>query len=113
MRPAGQVRLALIQAAREIAAEIGAPNRGATLAEMWRPCTGRYGVGVMQVSHREARNLVPKIKAAGQLSIVNQRRVPYRNRPVAEYAPCNDEVSRMPMRADWLNLGACMSDWAR
>jgi hypothetical protein len=112
MRPAGQVRLALIQAAREIVNEIGQPNRGATLAEMCARARVKTESGVMQVSLREARCLVPKIKAAGGLSIVNERRVAYRNRPVAEYAP-RDDVHQIPMRADWLNLGSCMADWVR
>lgn len=111
MRPAGEVRLALIQAARDIVAEIGLPNRGATLAEMCARARVETGHGVMQVSLREARNLVPKIKAAGALEIVGERRVEYRNRPVAEYAPPSfDEVT---VGAGWVDLGQCMADWVR
>lgn len=111
MRPAGEVRLALIQAAREIVAEIGQPRRGATLAEMVARARIETGRGVMQVSEREARNLVPKIKASGALQIVAQRRVDYRNRPVAEYAPPDD--SGVTVGEGWVDLGHCMAGWGR
>lgn len=111
MRPAGEVRLALIQAAREVVAELGQPGRGATLAEMVARARVETGQCVLQVSLREARNLVPKIKASGALQIVGERRVDYRNRPVAEYAPPSEDG--VTVGAGWVDLGNCMADWVR
>jgi lauroyl/myristoyl acyltransferase len=111
MRPAGEVRLALIQAARDIVAEIGQPQRGATLAEMVARARIETGQGVMQVSSREARNLVPKLKQAGVLHIVAERKVDYRNRPVAEYAPA--DLCEPTVGEGWVDLGHCMADWVR
>ena len=101
MRPAGEVRLALIQAAAEIVRELGQPNRGATLAEM----TARA-----QVGQQCARNLVPKIKQAGQLRVVHERRVAGRNRPVYEYAPAEQGAT---VHQGWADLGSALSAWAR
>ena len=99
MRPAGEVRLALIRAAYDIFSE----GRVATLMELaQRACVGRDA----------ARDLVPKMKRAGVLHIVGERRVPYRNRPVAEYAPVistSDALNLQP----WSNLNHCMSNWIR
>lgn len=102
MRPAGEVRLALIQAAAEVVREIGQPGRGATLAEM---CARA------QVGRDCARALVPKIKQAGALQIVGTRRVDYRNRPVSEYAPKVEESHQI--QQGWVDLGQCMADWVR
>lgn len=103
MRPAGEVRLALIQAAQDIVREIGQPGRGATLAEMYTRA---------QVGSDCARNLVPKIKKAGDLCIVGTRRVDYRNRPVSEYAPAA-AASANEIEQGWVDLGNCMADWVR
>ncbi|WOI43768.1 hypothetical protein [Acidovorax sp. BLS4] len=74
MRPAGEVRLALLQAC----AALATPERGATLQEMARhACVGLDA----------ARRTVGNMSRAGQLSIARPRRVEYRNRPVAEYVP--------------------------
>lgn len=102
MRPAGEVRQALIQAARDVVADLGLPNRGATLAELAaRACVGRDA----------ARMHVPKLKSRGQLQIVGERRVDYRNRPVAEYAPV--DVDMPLVEQGWVDLGQCMADWVR
>jgi hypothetical protein len=114
MRPAGEVRMALIQAAHDIVREIGQPGRGATLAEMCARARIETEKGVMQVSMHEARNLVPKIKSSGALDIVGTRRVNYRNRPVAEYAPpsCADHDEPLIL-AGCVVLGNCLATWAR
>ena len=104
MRPAGEVRLALIQAATDIVRELGVPDRGATLAEL---CARA------QVGRDCARNLVPKMKSAGALRIVGERRVDYRNRPVAEYAPADSETPSNQIQQGWVDLGRSMADWVR
>lgn len=78
MRPASEMRHALLRAAHDLVAERGVPGRGATLHELTtRSCVGRA----------VARNLVSNMKRGGALQIVGERVVDYRNRPVAEYAP--------------------------
>ena len=109
MRPAGEVRVALIQAAHDIVAEMGHPQpnqplRGATLAEM---CARA------QVGRDCARSLVPKIKKSGALEIVGYRRVEYRNRPVAEYTPAQPSAGANMIQHGWVDLGHCMADWVR
>ncbi len=74
MRPPGEVRQALLQAA----AELATPDHGPTLQELaHRACVGLP----------TARHTVGHMRRAGQLDIPRQRKVAYRNRPVAEYAP--------------------------
>ena len=102
MRPAGEIRQALIQAARDVVAELGQPNRGATLAELAdRSCVGRDA----------ARRCVDNMRRSGALSIVGERRVDYRNRPVAEYVPVDPGAPLVEQ--GWTGLGQCMADWAR
>ena len=74
MRPAGEVRRALLQAA----ADLAVPGQGATLREL---------VVQAQVGAPAARSMVRDLVRCGALRIVRHRRVDYRNRPVAEYAP--------------------------
>ena len=74
MRPAGEVRQALLQACQQLAT----PQQGATLREMAHQA---------QVGLDAARNMVSNMHRAGQIHIAGQRRVDYRNRPVAEYVP--------------------------
>jgi len=102
MRPTGEIRQALIQAARDVVADLGQPNRGATLAELAdRSCVGRDA----------ARRCVDNMRRSGALQIVGERRVDYRNRPVAEYVPADPG---MPLvEQGWVNLGQCMADWVR
>lgn len=101
MAAVGEIRNAVIQAVRHIVAE-SQPGRGATLAEI----AERSGVG-----QDALRNNLPKIKASGALQIVGYRRVGYRNRPVAEYAPAQPIESRAGH--GWVDLGRCVSGWAR
>ncbi|KQM68790.1 hypothetical protein [Xylophilus sp. Leaf220] len=74
MRPAGEVRQALLQAAGRLATEERAP----TLAELAAEAT---------VGYEAAMNTVKNMVRAGVLRIARQRPVDYRNRPVAEYVP--------------------------
>ena len=101
MRPAGEIRQALIQAAHDLAHS----GRGATLAEIAdRSCVGRDA----------ARNCVKNMRRSGALQIVGERRVDYRNRPVAEYAPAKvlslEDVQAMAGPAV---LSNCMQSWTR
>lgn len=74
MRPAGEVRQALLHACVQLAA----PGRGVTLREM--ALQAQVGLGA-------ARSTVSAMRRAGQIRIDGQRRVDYRNRPVAVYMP--------------------------
>ena len=72
MRPAGDVRAALLVAC----VELSATGQGATLRELaQRACVGL----------ESARKTIDNMARAGQLCIAGQRHVAYRNRPVAEY----------------------------
>lgn len=73
MRPKGEIHRALLKAVGELAT----PERGATLREI----AARACVGVTA-----ARYTVEYLKRSGAVVIARTRRVPYRNRPVAEYA---------------------------
>lgn len=77
MRPAGEVRLALLKAARELTTV----EQSATLLELAKHS---------QVGFMAARRTVDNMRRAGVLQVVRTRRVDYRNRPVAEYASPND-----------------------
>lgn len=102
MRPAGEVRQALIQAARDVVADLGMPNRGATLAELAdRSCVGRDA----------ARRCIDNMRRSGALQIVAQRRVDYRNRPVAEYVAVDATLPLLEQ--GHVHLGQCMADWVR
>jgi hypothetical protein len=101
MRPVGEIRQALIQAAYALAHD----GRGATLAEIAdRSCVGRDA----------ARNCVKNMRRSGALQIVGERRVDYRNRPVAEYAPARvlslEDVQAM---TGVTMLSNCMQSWTR
>ena len=74
MRPAGEVRQALLNACTQLAT----PDRGPTLREM---------AAVACVGMQAARRTVENMSRAGQLRRVRDRKVEYRNRPVAEYVP--------------------------
>ena len=106
MRPASETHLALLQAAHAIRMERAASGQGATLLEMAHRA---------QVGYKVARALVPKLKARGQLLVVGERRVDYRNRPVAEYAPAqfDDGAAECRHGHGWVDLGRCISGWAR
>lgn len=74
MRPPGEIHQALLGAARELFT----PERAPTLAELAQRA---------QVGRDAARRTVDNMKRHGALRQVRERRVTYRNRPVAEYAP--------------------------
>lgn len=103
-RPAGDVHLAMLQAAQAIRNERRESGQGATLLELVRRS---------QVGYRVARQLVPSLKRRGQLQIVGERRVSYRNRPVAEYAPTQAVEADSPAGHGWVDLGRCVSGWSR
>ena len=100
MRPMSEVALALLQTANRLSAA----GRRVTLAEM------AAGACVGQLA---ARQTVANLKRAGHLHIVGERRVSYRNRPVAEYAPTLPATPADEAPPPWLDLNACMSTWAR
>lgn len=105
MRPAGEVHLAILQAAHALRKERAESGQGATLMEL---------VQRSQVGYKVARALVPKLTERGQLQVVGQRMVPGRNRPAYEYAPVEAvALTAEPVRSGWCNLVGCMSDWAR
>lgn len=101
MRPAGEITQALLRAAKELSAQ----GRPATLVELAHHAC---------VSRDAARQMVPKLKSRGHLQQVGERRVEYRNRPVAEYAPAidssnNDEEGM----TGFVALEHCLQAWTR
>ncbi len=80
MRAPGEIRQALLSAAQELAA----PERAPTLAEM----AARAQVGL-----KAATYTVKNMKRCGELTVPRTRRVAYRNRPVAEYAPAPKDTN--------------------
>lgn len=79
MRHPGEVRLALGAAARELVVRSDAGVRGPTLQEMAQRAT----VG-LAIARRTANNMT---RAGDLRCITGRRKVPYRNKPVAEYLP--------------------------
>ena len=100
MRPMSEVARALLHTANKLSAV----GRRVTLAEM------AAGACVGQLA---ARQTVANLKRAGHLHIVGERRVSYRNRPVAEYAPTLPATAVDDATVPWLDLNACMSTWAK
>lgn len=90
------MHLALLEAAKALAT----PDRGATLRELAAHACVGFAV---------ARYMVAGMARRGALVIVRTRRVPYRNRPVAEYAlPIqSDEIEPLPS----CTLAAAFSAW--
>jgi hypothetical protein len=73
MRPKGEIHQELLKAVGELATA----ERGATLREAaFRACVGLSA----------ARYTMKYLRSSGSVVIARTRRVPYRNRPVAEYA---------------------------
>lgn len=94
MRPAGEVRLALLNACNQLATA----ERGPTLREMAvRACVG----------FDAARSTVRDMKRSGQIHQVRERRVAYRNRPVAEYMPAQREAGA----GGFVDLAAVLQVW--
>lgn len=81
MRPMDEVSRALLFAACALLR----PERAATLAEL----AEHAGVG-----KDVARRRLDYLRRAEHLCIVRERRVPYRNRPVAEYSPAPASAPR-------------------
>jgi len=88
MRPAGDSRLALLKAA----ADLTSMTRSPTLSELAsRACVGREA----------AKITVANMRRAGLLVVVRQRKVDYRNKPVAEYAPKEGVAIPESTVAEW------------
>lgn len=96
MRPTGEVRQALLQAAVALTTAERAP----TLREL---------AAHAQVGQGAARYTVQHMHRSGALEIVRTRRVSYRNRPVAEYAPAARQEAANGGR---FQLDAVMRGWA-
>lgn len=100
MRPAGtvgEIRAALLQAADELAT----PDRAPILQEL--AAQARVGL-------EAARRTVDNMKRAGALQVPRTRKVDYRNRPVAEYAP----ASREPRRDEpYVDVASVFSLWVQ
>ena len=97
MRPAGEVRQALLQAC----AALAVPGQGVTLREMAHEAK----VGLLA-----ARHTVSDMRRAGQIHKVRERTVAYRNRPVAEYVPATP-ASINPNRG-CMSLANVLRVWA-
>jgi len=100
MRPAGEITQALLRAAKELARS----ERGATLTELAQHAC---------VAKDVARDRVKKLKTRGHLQQVGERRVGYRNRPVAEYAPADVCVNDEQVMTGSAALGNCLQAWTR
>jgi hypothetical protein len=94
-----------MRAAHALYLERAQAGTGATLREL---------VQRSQVGYKVARALVPKLKERGNLEIVGERRVKYRNRPVAEYMPTGAmQPAPVASGPGWVDLGNCVQSWAR
>jgi hypothetical protein len=103
MRPAGEVRQALLQAAGDLVyVEDGRP-RGPTLQEL---------AARAQVGAKAALTTVKNMTRSGALRPIGERKVPYRNRPVAEYAPAL-ELEGCAEGPGFVDLGRLLAVWAR
>ena len=99
MRPLSDVAKALLSTA----CKLSAAGRAVTLAEMAAgACVGQ----------KAATYTVKNLRRSGHLRIVGLRRVDYRNRPVAEYAPAAVRAVE-PAAPAWVDLDRCLSTWAR
>jgi hypothetical protein len=96
-RPAGEIRKALLAAI----AELETPERGVLLRE----AAARGGVGLAA-----ARYTIKNLHAAGLVRIARWQRVPWRNRPVAEYVVATPEPDH-PTASQV--LGAALGSWLR
>jgi hypothetical protein len=97
MRPAGEVRQALLKAAGELMT----PEHGFTLQELaQRACVG----------YSAARRTIDNMTRSGQLVRAGERKVDYRNRPVAEYRPAWKTGAD---GAGFVGLGHLLAVWNR
>lgn len=93
MRPAGELRVAILGAARSLASS-SPQGRGPSLQEMAEAA----GVG-----YSAAMDTVKNLKRAGALCITHRRKVSYRNKPVAEYRPA-DLVEEQPEKQESMSV---------
>lgn len=106
MRPMSDVARAILQTANDYSAA----GRRVTLAEL---------ASGAQVGQQAARHTVSNLKRSGALQLVGERKVGYRNRPVAEYVPAPVAAPEAlepvdnPPDVGWLDLSACLARWAR
>jgi hypothetical protein len=97
MRPVGPERLALLRAAEQLATQ----DKGPTLRELAQAAC---------VGYQKALVTVKDMTRAGDLVKPRERRVAYRNKPVAEYAPAKRdqlverEIDVASVFAVWANL---------
>jgi hypothetical protein len=98
MRPAGEIRHALLKAATELATPECAP----TLREIATKA---------QVGFESAMYTVKNMTRAGELEVAGAKRVEYRNRPVATYRPAG--WSTGAEGSGFVALGQLMSAWRR
>lgn len=100
MRPHSEVRAALLSAASTLAT----PQQAPTLREL---------AAHAQVGHDHARRMVNNLTRYGALTVVRTRRVQYRNRPVAEYAPVQaHSVAGSGSDAGFVDLGQMLRMWS-
>lgn len=99
-RPAGEVRQALLQAC----AQLQSPERAPTVREL---------AAAAKVSLKAATQTVKNLKRAGLLNIARQRKVAYRNRPVAEYTPSAPWAAGLGHRSGFADLAAVVHSWGR
>lgn len=97
MRPAGDVRQALLAAARDLTTAARSP----TLREIATHA---------KVGYSAARRTLDNMKRAGDVVVPRQRRVAYVNRPVDEYAPAPAEA---PPAEGVVELTALLAAWGR
>ncbi|UBB19515.1 hypothetical protein [Comamonas odontotermitis] len=99
-RPAGEVRQALLQACEQL----HKPGQSATLQELAQAaCVG------LDVARRTLDNL----RRARLVAIVRHRRVSYRNRPVAEWAPGAAWAGGVGHGAGSSALATVLQSWGR
>lgn len=108
MRPAGEVRMALLGAALELVPPEARANPQAprpTLREIaHKACVG------LDVASTTIKNMT----RAGQLQQVRTRQVDYCNKPVAEYEPITAALDLdCRQGAGWVDLGRIVGGWAR
>jgi len=102
MRPAGEIRQAMVKAAADLAYVEDGRRRGATLLEL----AHHAKVGAIA-----ARNTVKNLTRSGVLVRVAERQVDYRNKPVAEYAPGEERSEETADLGD--DIARVMSLWVR
>lgn len=103
MRPQGEISVAILGAAAQLArVDDQGQRRGGVLQELAH--TACVGVDV-------ARRTVDNLKRAGKLEPVGERRLAHRNRPCVEYAPAvapsDSETS------PYFDMATVFAGWAR